>query len=86
MLASIDDVDAAGQTFGRIADTLALEVVHAIVLAVAVGSLGADDQLADSRQRCFLLHAVDIDCELLVVLGLEPAGEAAETALLRSEK
>ena len=41
MLASVDDVDAAGQTLGRIADTLSLEVVHAIVLAVAVGSLGA---------------------------------------------
>ena len=41
MLASVDDVDAAGQTLGRIADTLSLEVVRAIVLAVAVGSLWA---------------------------------------------
>ena len=84
MLSSVDDVDAAGQPLGRIADTLSLEVVHAIVLAVAVASLGADDQLADCRQLRLLLHAVDIDCELhAVVVGLEPAREAAETALLR---
>ena len=84
MLASVDDVDAAGQTLGRIADTLSLEVVHAIVLAVAVGSLGADDQLTDGRQLCLLLHAVEIDCGLRAVarVGLEPAREAAQTALL----
>ena len=58
MLASVHDVDAAGQTLGSIADTLSLEVVHAIVLAVAVGSLGAYDQLANGRQICLLLHAV----------------------------
>ncbi len=82
MLASVDDVDAAGQTLGRIADTLSLEVIYAIVLAVAVGSLRADDQLANGRQLCLLLHAVDRDCGLRAVVGLEPAREAAETAHL----